>query len=234
VTSSSLRSLRDNHLYNALRNSTAHGRQLGFQRAPIVDLRDPDPSRGYDNNPVHTKLKINHKYIFSTFWDKKSWFGRGWCMQERFFAPRVLYFDGYYEEVWFECNTHTKCEFGCITDARRDDKLYTLKFRLTSALAEVMQSPDDTEVLDKLRREYILACEDSTSRALTYGLDTLRVISSLMSQFTPFFRSCYTGLRERHLILSLQWEIFNTQRCHRHMEHVGPSYSWALRSGAAI
>ncbi|KAH8650663.1 heterokaryon incompatibility protein-domain-containing protein [Tricladium varicosporioides] len=211
----------------------AHGPELGFQKAPTIDLRDPDPSRK-DDNPIHARLRIDHKNIFSVSHDAVTWLGRGWCMQERFFAPRLLHFGGYCEEVFFECNTHTRCECSRIIDGRMEDRIYTLKSRLTNALAEAVRISDDTQVLDDLWRAYILVCEDYTARGLTYSSDTLPAISSLMSQFSPFFGAYYAGIWERHLILSLQWESLNTQYCHRHREYVAPSWSWASRSGAVI
>lgn len=41
------------------------GPKSGFKKAPIVDLRDPDPSRKDDDDPVHARLKIDHTNIFS-------------------------------------------------------------------------------------------------------------------------------------------------------------------------
>jgi hypothetical protein len=145
----------------------AHGPQLGFQKAPTVDLRDPDPSRRYDDNPVHARLKIDHTYIFSTPRDTKSWFGRGWCMQKRFFAPRVLHFGGYCEEVWFECNIHTRCECSRITDGRSENKIYTLKSRLTNALVEAIESSDDNSSL----RRAVESVYSSLRRLHSEGLD---------------------------------------------------------------
>jgi hypothetical protein len=182
----------------------AHGPELGFQKAPTVDLRDLDPSRKDDDNPIHARLKIDHTNIFSAPDDTQSWFGRGWYMQERFFAPRLLHFGGYCEEVFSECNTHTRCQCSRITDNRSEDKIYTLKYRLTNALAEAIKSSD------KLWGACILVCEDYTARGLTYGSDTLPAISSLMSQFSPYFGAYYSGIWERHLILSLQRESLDT------------------------
>lgn len=212
----------------------AHGPQLGLQKVPTVHLRDPDPSRRDTDNPVHARLKIDHKTFFSAPVSTKSWFGRGWCMQERLFAPRLLHFGGYCEEIFFECNTHLRCECSRFSDGRTDDDTYTLKSRLTNVLAEATKSPAATEVLDRLWRTFVLLCEDYTARGLTYGTDTLPAISGLMSQFSSSFGSYYAGIWERHLVLSLQWESLDTQNCSRHKEYVAPSWSWASRSGAAI
>lgn len=212
----------------------AHGPEFGFRKAPIIELGDPDPARKDDDNSIYARLKINHKNMFSAPDDTESWFGRGWCMQERFFAPRLLHFGGYCEEIFFECNMHTRCECTRIIDGRSKDEIYTLKSRLNNTLAEAIKSPSDTEALDGLWRAYILACEDYTARGLTYGSDILPVISSLMFQFSPYFGAYYAGIWERNLILSLQWESLDTQYWHRHKQYVAPSWLWASRSGAAI
>lgn len=116
----------------------AHGPKFGFQKAPTVDLRDPDPLRKDDDNPIHARLKIDHTNILSAPDDTESRFGRGWCVQERFSALQLLHFGGYCEDGFFECSTHARSECSRITDGRSKDKIYTLKSRLTNALAEAM------------------------------------------------------------------------------------------------
>lgn len=177
-----------------------------------------------DDNPVHARLKIDHTNTFSSPGDTKSWFGRGWCLQERFFAPRLLRFGGYCQETFFECNIHTRCECSRITDGRSADKIYTLKSRLTNALAEAIKSPDNTEVSDELWRAYNLVCEDYTARGMTCSSDTLPAVSSLMSQFSPSFGAYYAGIWEQYLILSLQWKSLDTQHCYRRKD-IAPSWS---------
>lgn len=111
----------------------AHGPELGFRKTSPSILHNPfrrkekrwwiRKAKRLQEDAVYARMKIVHRNIFSppgrkhpSF--KDSWFGRGWCMQERVFAPRILHLGGYCEEIFFECNTHTLCECGRIGEEK--------------------------------------------------------------------------------------------------------------------
>jgi len=96
----------------------AHGPELGFDKAPLESIRDPNRP---DDPPVYCRRKFYHENLFLALRDPSPWLGRAWCMQERIFAPQILQFGGSGEGIFFECNTLTDCECsGMRSDVRPD------------------------------------------------------------------------------------------------------------------
>jgi Heterokaryon incompatibility protein (HET) len=205
----------------------AHGQNLGLFKEPLRQLQDPFRP---DDNPVFCRTKLDHHWISSPPDDEFSWRGRAWCMQERILGPRILHFGGSFEEILFECNTHTQCECGRMPESASNG----LKMRFTTALRTVGRQIDSTPAYDEFWQTYIAVCEDYTSRGLTVSHDTLPAVSGLMRRLSPFLGKYYSGLWEKNLIVGLQWEAVDTRGCKRHPDYVAPTFSWASRSGAVI
>ena len=202
----------------------AHGGALGLEKRGSTSLHDPikpqDPS-------VFCRVKIDHSALFPGPDDSSSWWGRAWCMQETFFARRMVHFAGLYEEIFFECNTHAKCECGRIPDER------TLKAIYASSLQPGgnRDAPIDR---DELWKVYISACEDYSARGLAYPTDKMPAVSILMSSLSPHLGRYYASLWEHNLPMSLQWEAYSTLESSRYQEYVAPSFSWASRSDTVV
>lgn len=127
----------------------AHGPELCFEKSSPATLHDPfrdgikrssltEEGEQISGDAVYARLKIDHDNMFSAPKSKGSWFGRGWCMQERMLASRVLHFGGYCEEIFFECNTNIICECGRIGNEKTKGKGESRS--LKSRQAEVFES----------------------------------------------------------------------------------------------
>jgi hypothetical protein len=208
----------------------AYGPDLGFKKIALLVIEDPYHT---DDAPVYCRLKIHHSNMFSASKDPSSWLGRAWCMQERIFAPRILHFGGSMEELFFECNTLVQCECGALSKDR-NQRQATLKKKITDALARVGEDVEPTEFCNELWKVYITACENYTSRGISFPTDTLGAVSSLMHRFIPHLGKYHAGLWEYNLLISLQWEASMTEVCRRHKDYVAPSFSWASRSGGVV
>ncbi len=218
---------------NAFVVFAAHGPELGLEKIPLQPIQDP---HRLGEAPVYCREKINHDVLFSAPMDNTAWFGRAWCMQERIFARRILHFGGYCEEIYFECNTGTRCECSWVNEAGllRNGANQTLKEQVTASLATIKEQSDILNASNDLWKTYITTCEDYTARGLTFATDKMPAVSSLMSSFAPYLGKYYAGLWEHNLLLSLQWEALDTRDCSRHNVFVAPSFSWASRSGPVI
>ena len=157
-------------------------------------------------------------------------------MQERIFGSRILHFEGFCEEIFFECNASTRCECSWVSGGTvlRESATQTLKARVTTALETIKEPTDSLIASTMLWKVYITICEDYTARGLTFATDMMPAVSSLMSRFAPFFGNYYAGLWEHHMLLSLQWEALDTMDCSRHKLFVAPSFSWVSRSGLSF
>lgn len=208
----------------------AHGCHLGFEKLSLLVIKDPSH---LDDARVYCRPKISHSNLFSASRDPSSWLGRAWCMQELIFAPRVLHFGRWTEELFFECNTLIKCECGALNRDGSERKL-TLKKKITEALTRAEKDVEATEQRNELWKVYIMACENYTSRGISLPTDTLPAVSSLMRHFIPYLGAYHAGLWEHNLLLSLQWEAAFTVLSSRHEDYVAPSFSWASRSGGVV
>ena len=211
----------------------AHGPELGLEKVPLQPIRD---SKRLEDAPVYCRQKIDHHALFSAPMSTSSLFGRAWCMQERIFARRILHFGGFCEEVFFECNTGTRCECSRIRKSSLSSKSadQTLKAQVTATLATIKEQNNSLTASNELWETYIKTCEDYTARGITFATDTLPAVSSLMSTFAPYLGNYHAGLWEHNLLLSLQWEALDSRECSRHNIFVAPSLSWASRSGPVI
>lgn len=211
----------------------AHGWDLGTEKVGLLAIEDKYHE---DDAPIYCRVKMDHSNLFSMSKDPTSWLGRAWCMQEWIFAPRILHFGGSTEELIFECNTLIRCECGGINNDKSQEQR-TLKTNITEVLARVDkdgQEGGEIGFCDKLWKVYITACENYTSRGVSFPTDTLSAVSSLMHRFVPYLGVYYAGLWEYNLLISLQWEASQTGLRRRHKEYVAPSFSWASRSGGVV
>ena len=207
-----------------------HGPDLGMEKVALQPIQDPNRP---EDPPVYCRKKQDHVNLLSEPKDPSSWLGRAWCMQERIFAPRILHFGGREEEIYFECNTLLDCECGQMRSSDGSNVL-TMKGKLAEALVTARSKVELTDLRNEAWRIYISVCENYTPRGITYPGDKLSAVSSLMRTFMPYLGMYYAGLWEHNLIVSLQWEAFDTGHCKRYDSYVAPSFSWASISGAVI
>ena len=182
---------------NAMVVIAAHGYNFGFLRETLIELDDPWRP---DDPPVFCRLRTDHRNFFITPTKTDSWFARGWCMQERLLARRILHFGGPSDEIWFECNSELNCECERANESRDVLHQQTLK-ELRASLLPTMSSMTDSAVdRDKIWRYYIRICEDYTARSLTFPKDALPAVSSLMSELAPSLGNYYAGIWQYNVL----------------------------------
>lgn len=160
---------------------------------------------------------------------------RGWCLQERIMAPRILHF-GEQKLVW-ECCSKVWTEDSGFADVKSDG-LRVIDSR-ASAMPFIWRREADFEEEDH-RVERLMAfyqcIEDFTGRKLTKRFDKLPAFSGLASAFHTSVLGVYVaGLWENGLVRGLNWyrwtSEFEEDRP-QPQEYIAPSWSWAsMRSG---
>lgn len=92
----------------------AHGSDLSLLKElhKCVDTGVADNKVDPEGSTVFVRQTIDHECFVNPPDDESSRFGRAWCFQERLFGSRILHFGRSWEEIWFECNVHLRCECG--------------------------------------------------------------------------------------------------------------------------
>ena len=216
----------------------AHGPNLGLNKEintctePVSTQVPSHPGE----NAIFVRQTIDHESLVHPPDDPDSWFGRAWCFQERLFASRILHFGGDWEEVFFECNVHFRCECGGVKDLFQADSSSSWSHRKASfaQIMEKSQVRDPGHLIEEKWRVYITLCEVFTSQGLTYPQDTLLALSSLVERVSPHLGRYLGGIWEHNLLIGLQWESLDGQQSHRQTAYIAPSFSWASRTGPTV
>ena len=132
---------------------------------------------------------------------------RGWCLQERVLAPRILHF-GQSEFGW-ECPTTVACECQGVT--ARLDRESNFKARLADLILREaqpinMNRPDTPDVPDIFHWMNIVG--EFTRRQLTHTSDMLDALSGLATSIAAATgSSCICGLWDREFAEFLMWYV---------------------------
>jgi hypothetical protein len=163
----------------------------------------------------------------SGYWDRhvsdQPLHRRGWVLQERLLAPRVLYFSE--RQVLWECFTEHKCEgfplgVPLIHQKERFDHLFTLFSGQDDLLKQQKNSIYTFNRWSNIVSMY-------TRCDLTFPMDKLVAISGVVK----FFRSAtgddfLAGLWRSHLPAALNWKVV-TPAITQPPSYRAPSWSWA-------
>lgn len=158
---------------------------------------------------------------------------RGWCLQERIMAPRILHF-GNLQLEW-ECVSQCWAENSGFADRKKSKQDEVLTSRSSSmpfiwppkpGLGKGGQQTGRLAAFYECIREY-------TKRELSIRSDKLPAFSGLASAFhTPELGIYLAGLWEKDLIYGLNW--FPRARWREPPvgdEYIAPSWSWASMRG---
>lgn len=162
--------------------------------------------------------------------------GRGWCLQERIMAPRILHF-GNQKLVW-ECVSQRWAEDTGFS-VLESDGLGVLATR-ASAMPFIWPPKPGLEMpaggLSTERLAAFYQCiDDFTKRKLTKRSDKLPAFSGLASAFqTPELGAYIAGLWEKDLVYGLNWRTKapeSDEELPEDGEYIAPSWSWASMHG---
>jgi hypothetical protein len=144
---------------------------------------------------------------------------RGWALQERVLAKRVLHYNT--QKMYFECNHGIESEDG----HRVEQRLCSLRESTHTELEGI-----DRKLWNRLLWTY-------GDRKLTKPTDKLPAMSGLAKLFEQRLRAKYVaGLWSNDLIEGLAWQGLGSKRQFSELSdtYTGPSWSWANYDGIAV
>ncbi|KAI9685013.1 MAG: hypothetical protein M1822_005405 [Bathelium mastoideum] len=162
---------------------------------------------------------------------------RGWVLQERMLAPRILHFQR--RQVLWQCPSLTACEaipkgLSLVVD---DERKYELRWRqLFHRQKSSELSKDDRADLQEVWR---LAVQNYTSCNLTKNGDKLMAIAGIAKKMQSEFRlppdnreeRYLAGLWEHLLAEQLAWRVVKWREAKHEPSYRAPSWSWASVDG---
>jgi hypothetical protein len=159
---------------------------------------------------------------------------RGWVVQERVMAPRVLHFAR--SQLFWECRQHSACEkypqgvsYSFLTSANDKEHLdYELYVEFAKCYgADAKQVANCYNIWDSLVSYYSQA-------SLTRSTDRLIAISGMAKSLAVVSGDTYlAGLWRRNLESQLLWSVFDIldEPHTRAGEYCAPTWSWASIQG---
>jgi hypothetical protein len=150
---------------------------------------------------------------------------RGWTLQERVLAPRILHFVA--DQLYWECNKRSLAEGGLASSQQNP---------LTFSKALMMDFWNEIEqgsLADDLQRWYSIV-EEYSKRALTISSDKLPAISGMAKAIgnrSPRLGVYCAGLWGGDFIRGLLWRSISIHGLHQPTQYRAPSWSWAGLDG---
>ncbi|KAF2111545.1 heterokaryon incompatibility protein-domain-containing protein [Lophiotrema nucula] len=194
------------------------------QRAAPLAIKFGQP----DKIPFEVQARLNdsHQCPLKTYNTTYALFKRGWCMQERFLARRVVHFLPH--ELLFECQSSQICECG---ERPPPQDRHGLRGRKAFRTLFSTRSPDK---LPGMRFGHLWSevIHEYHSLKLTYTDDTLPALSGVARSVEHLGPGKYiAGLWERDIAYQLGWrlqkyEMYSSQVKHQPWHPVTPTFSW--------
>lgn len=176
---------------------------------------------------------VTPHYIFEKgYWDRQIFHGplhnRGWVFQERFLAPRVLYFGK--DQVLWECLSEHKCEgFPCGIPIHYSDK--NMDALLDSTSRDVLDVHQPKQMSLHLFNLWNDLVKQYTQCELTRPSDKLFAIAGIAKLFSEITGDKYVaGWWKSRLLESLDWRVVEP-RVRLSVSYRAPSWSWASIDG---
>lgn len=160
---------------------------------------------------------------------------RGWCLQERVMAPRILQFGRHM--LFWECVSQVCAEDSGLVDlesgrtSEHSTRVITMPFIWPPNSGSEM-SDDTTERL----AAFYQCISEFTTRKLSKRSDKLPAFSGLASAFHTHELGTYlAGLWEKDLVYGLQWSPREpSEEPPEGDEYIAPSWSWASMRGSCV
>ena len=147
---------------------------------------------------------------------------RGWTLQERFLATRIIHFSA--AEVVWECSERVRCECKYMDQRGRNQKALSwasLRSRYVHSLDPSTPGDQTPECWCYIVREY-------SGRLCSRDYDRLPAISGLARSFGKAGIGQYrAGVWTKHVLRMVSWNRRPTGVCRRPSEYTAPSWSWA-------
>ncbi|KAH0559757.1 hypothetical protein GP486_003728 [Trichoglossum hirsutum] len=153
---------------------------------------------------------------------------RGWALQERILAPRILHF-GRREMAW-ECAKQLACE--CQVSSNKTDMQSRFNAQLVNSVSPSAPGYSSEDHAPENRFVWCNIVQEFTRRQLSRDTDRLPAISGLASRMSLKATDEYVcGLWRNKLEHLLLWESADSHTSRRYKQYYAPSWSWASITG---
>jgi hypothetical protein len=188
--------------------------------------------KGIGRQSIKVQAQLNNSYfcypdVYSVLQTHWSLFRRGWCMQERFLARRVIHFLP--DEVFFECRTGVSCE--------HNENLHPRTLTTSVACREFrkIEAPENPDASSEwyFAVSWASIVHEYSSLALTHSEDALPALSGLAQCMHHIKPGKYiAGLWEKGIPYFLAW--YRSQNTPAFDAVSRPSFSWISCPGQVI
>jgi hypothetical protein len=160
---------------------------------------------------------------------------RGWVLQERLLAPRIVHFSKY---IFWECGSMTACEImptgKPVPASERDETFYTGLIHIIEELSLTNDSPIEKvqALIESAHNFWWSLVEKHSTCELTKDTDILVVISGIASIMETALKDQYVaGLWKSTLLEDLLWKATFSSARMPPSQFRAPSWSWASVKG---
>jgi len=210
--------------YVVLSATSTRDSKDGFLHKRIEPLAIRYTQHGQRDREVRARQIESHKCHRYANKDRYTLFQRGWCMQERFLAGRIIHFLP--DEILFECAHARECECGAA------NKESTTRGNSSSyrTFADLRAAPKMTE---SFASEWMEIVHNYSKMELTYGQDSLPALSGVAACMERLGPGKYiAGLWEHRIVYQLGWYVATSPVTRRwkypeDVDILGPTFSWS-------
>ncbi|KAI1205046.1 HET-domain-containing protein [Annulohypoxylon truncatum] len=142
--------------------------------------------------------------------------GRGWILQEECLSQRRIHFTE--TELKWKCPTEANCECGLRTLVDLYDPVDNFSNLVDPEKAKKQPWKTPESIWQAIVVDY-------TSRSLTYETDRIVALAGIAAKVREERQDYLGGLWRKQLNTTIFWKA--ASRCHRTIEYVAPSWSWA-------
>lgn len=152
---------------------------------------------------------------------------RGWCMQERYLARRIIHFLP--TEIVFQCDIERQCECGAASKEDIDYNDYEGLDTFVNLRAEPNLDPKKLH----FGAEWMLIASEYSKMNLTCGGDSLPALSGLAASLAHLKPGKFiAGLWQKDIIYQLGWHIepgldYRRWKFPEDVDLLGPTFSWS-------
>jgi hypothetical protein len=174
---------------------------------------------------IHARQVNNHGEFQEAKLIHLPLFQRGWCLQERELARRIVHFLP--DEVYMVCQTRHYCECG-LTPGGLRQRHNLSAFRLTTQIQD-----GSVSVTSRFADHWSPILIEYTKTTLTQATDTLPALAGLAQRMHQFEPGAYiAGLWERDIAYTLGWFIEHGDANPKAFREAlpEPTFSWTASS----
>jgi len=194
-------------------------------------FRDPQDIRpGIIETTLASDLPETYYIFDKSYWDRQLFDGtlhhRGWVFQERFLAPRQLYFTK--QQILWECLDDHKCE-GFPNGIPLHDSFKSIVPLMK--LSRQQKSPEDTQMSDQAISLWIDLVTSYSRCNFTNPSDKLLAFAGVAKLFQEITNDAYVaGLWRSRVLDLLDWCVCEPT-AKLSLEYRAPSWSWISIDG---